>query len=196
MSDVDDLAHARDFLADLDRWYDFCRANQNMTPGQLADSTAFPEDAEQARDILDSITQHADGTLRVIVRVGEDYKLVRWWVDNLLDRNPGTVRDTKRYWEGVRLTVEHARVTLELRGNGVGLHPRNAEGEEQPVEIDKLRRKSRGRPADTDSQLDKRIFDAWKSRQYKTYEELAATFAMNKREVNQAVDRERKRRKK
>lgn len=172
MSDADDLAHARDFLAGLDRWYDFCRANQKLTPGQLADSTRFAEDAEQARDILDGLSQHADGTLRVIVRAGEDYKLVRWWVDSLQDRSPGIVRDTKLYWESVRLTVVHARAILEARmppkqpeakqpeGAGVSHDPAV---DEQAEGIGRGERNRRGRPVDADPKADKRLCQDWQA---------------------------------
>jgi hypothetical protein len=55
------------------------------------------------------------------------------------------------------------------------------------------RQRKRGRPVDTDPKADKRIFDAWSSGSYKTYEELASVLRMNKSAVESAIDRHRKR---
>jgi len=58
------------------------------------------------------------------------------------------------------------------------------------------RRQKRGRPADTDQKQDRRIVDAWKSGEYKSYEDLARALGLARRDVELACERERKRRKK
>jgi len=61
--------------------------------------------------------------------------------------------------------------------------------EHQPVN----RKKHRGRPADTDPGADKRIYDAWKSGQYKRYADLAQVLKLREKDVARAIDRHRKR---
>ena len=51
------------------------------------------------------------------------------------------------------------------------------------------KRKRRGRPPDTDADEDQRIYDAWKTGRYRTYEELAREFGVKKLEVRRAIDR-------
>lgn len=55
--------------------------------------------------------------------------------------------------------------------------------------------KTRGRPVGSDIAGDQRIFDAWRTREYANYAELARVLDKSEREVKCAVDRERKRRK-
>jgi hypothetical protein len=54
-------------------------------------------------------------------------------------------------------------------------------------------KRGRGRPRDTDPEMDKRIFDAWKTGDYKSEAELAREFNISEREVRLARDRHRKR---
>lgn len=51
----------------------------------------------------------------------------------------------------------------------------------------------RGRPQDTDPAEDRRIAEAWATKQYKTREALAQSFGMSKPEAIRAIDRHRKR---
>jgi hypothetical protein len=55
------------------------------------------------------------------------------------------------------------------------------------------RRKKPGRPSDTDPKADERIFDAWKTGQYPSREELARAFGMSLTHAIQALDRHRHR---
>jgi hypothetical protein len=55
-------------------------------------------------------------------------------------------------------------------------------------------KRPRGRPADTDARRDQQIYDAWKSRSYRTFAELARAFREDVRDVKAACERERKRR--
>lgn len=50
-----------------------------------------------------------------------------------------------------------------------------------------------GRRIDTDPKKDKRIFDAWKTGRYPTYEALGRELQKTKHEVKTAIDRHRKR---
>jgi hypothetical protein len=73
-----------------------------------------------------------------------------------------------------------------------------AENESQhsaPIQDTETRRPKRGRPADTNEKEDRRIADAWDSGQHKTYEDLASILHIPKRDVELAIDRDRKRRK-
>ncbi len=56
--------------------------------------------------------------------------------------------------------------------------------------------KKRGRPRDTDPKADKRIYDAWKTGQYRKYSALACAIGITWREVKYAIDRHGKRLKK
>jgi hypothetical protein len=53
--------------------------------------------------------------------------------------------------------------------------------------------RKRGRKPDTDPIGDKRVWDAWQTRQHKSYAELANALGKTKREVMQAIDRHRQR---
>jgi hypothetical protein len=64
---------------------------------------------------------------------------------------------------------------------------------DQKVGSNQSRRK-RGRPRDTNLKEDKRVFDAWQTRQHMTYADLARALGKGEREVKAAIDRERKRR--
>ncbi len=62
-----------------------------------------------------------------------------------------------------------------------------------------LTRKRRGRPKDAvfyDPKKDRRYWDSWKSRRYKTYADCAQAQQITEQELRLAIDRERKRRKK
>jgi len=61
------------------------------------------------------------------------------------------------------------------------------------LEVDKPKRRKPGRPTDTDPKADKRIFDAWNTGQYKTYEDLARKLGLKKRDVKLVIDRHRRR---
>jgi hypothetical protein len=65
-----------------------------------------------------------------------------------------------------------------------------------PIEVAEPRRPRRGRPADTNQKEDRRVADAWRSGAYATYEDLARALNKTKREVELALDRDRKRRNK
>jgi hypothetical protein len=54
-------------------------------------------------------------------------------------------------------------------------------------------RRQRGRPRDTDPIQDQRIFDAWSTGRYRTYQELADELHIDKLEVKWGIDRLRKR---
>ena len=60
----------------------------------------------------------------------------------------------------------------------------------------KTKHRDPGRPADSDKKQDARIYDAWKSRHYRTQKDLANAFNLRVKEVGKAIDRERKRREK
>jgi hypothetical protein len=53
-------------------------------------------------------------------------------------------------------------------------------------------RRAGGRPSDTDPREDQRIAEAWRTRQYATYEALASAIGKTKRDVKLAIDRHRK----
>ena len=55
--------------------------------------------------------------------------------------------------------------------------------------------KPRGRKPDTDPKRDKQIAEAWKSRGYANYKQLASALKMAKADVTRALDRHRKRQK-
>jgi hypothetical protein len=65
----------------------------------------------------------------------------------------------------------------------------------QPMEARSTAQGARkGRPKDTDARQDRRVFDAWQTRAYRTYAELAREMHLTPKEVERALDRERKRR--
>jgi hypothetical protein len=55
------------------------------------------------------------------------------------------------------------------------------------------RKSNRGRKPDTDAKADRRIAEAWDSGHYPTYEDLANELGMDKRDIERALDRHRKR---
>ena len=55
-------------------------------------------------------------------------------------------------------------------------------------------KKKRGRPTDTNHDKDKQIWEAWKMKQFRTYEDFAQATGMEERDVRLAVDRHEKRR--
>lgn len=55
-------------------------------------------------------------------------------------------------------------------------------------------KKRRGRPPMQDAENDKRLFDLWKSGKYKTFEQMALALRMDQDVLEQAIERERKRR--
>lgn len=63
-------------------------------------------------------------------------------------------------------------------------------------ESTKTKRRKSGRPVDTDTRLDRRIFDAWHSKKYRSHREVGEEFRLTSQAVKRAIDRERKRRKK
>lgn len=63
----------------------------------------------------------------------------------------------------------------------------------QPPETRRAGGKKRGRRPDTDPKADKSLFEAWKTRRYKTYAELAEEKNATALEVKRAIDRHRKR---
>jgi hypothetical protein len=54
-------------------------------------------------------------------------------------------------------------------------------------------KRRRGRKPDTDPTADKRVADAWQTRQYRNYEECGQALRMTKKQVKAALDRHRKR---
>lgn len=55
------------------------------------------------------------------------------------------------------------------------------------------RRNPPGRPIDTDPEEDRRIVEAWNTKTYTTYDDLAAKFKTDRLKVKLAIDRDRKR---
>jgi hypothetical protein len=95
-------------------------------------------------------------------------------------RGPDLSGNTRTNPEQVILHLEEA---IEKLGSG------------QPKQVEETNRKAGkpGRPRDTDPQADKRIYDAWNTRGYKTYQELADNLHLKKPVVATAIDRHRKR---
>jgi len=54
-------------------------------------------------------------------------------------------------------------------------------------------KRRRGRKSDTDPKADKRVADAWGTRQYPTYEDCGRELGMTAKEVKAAIDRHRRR---
>jgi hypothetical protein len=100
-----------------------------------------------------------------------------------------------REWdERMRALREKAKAAAEA-ALSLAVPPAGAKQGDQAEGTGRRRRKRRGRPSDTDPKADKRIYDAWQTRQYKNYAELAVALSLSEREVELAVDRVRKRRK-
>ena len=55
------------------------------------------------------------------------------------------------------------------------------------------KKETRGRPSDTDHDADRRIYEAWKTGQYKTYEDLAREKGVKGRDIELALNRHHKR---
>jgi hypothetical protein len=153
--------------------------------------------AEDARDILEIIDIAAPIVMRHIAAIGHNSKLVYdWWNaqcsvdgDNLAQRT----------WGDVRGEVAHAVVLLgaagpsaETPGIDAGSDRAEAKHSERQSEGNKSKRR-RGRKPDTDSRADKRVWEAWRTRSYKTYEQLGVEQRMTAKQVKQAIDRHRHR---
>jgi hypothetical protein len=91
---------------------------------------------------------------------------------------------------------------LTLRAHAVALveaevQPRGANIPGNQGEADQLegseRKRRRGRKPDTNPKADKRVADAWRTRQYKTYEECSNALGLSEKHVKHALDRHRKR---
>jgi hypothetical protein len=93
---------------------------------------------------------------------------------------PVVVRTASPFWQPrlpERLITEDSKVRAkDVQKRGAG-----------------KKRRRRGRPQDTDPAADKRLFDAWQSGHYNTYEELAHEFRMSKLDVERAIGRHQKR---
>lgn len=133
------------------------------------------------------------------------------WLLRILYReyNVTTARATERY-DVVRITPAAAAeyliasgITLPdvlakynapadvRQGNPIAV-PTEAPGENKSRKGKPYRT---GRPTDTDPKQDRRIADAWATRNYRTHQELADAMGLDKHAVKTALDRERKRRK-
>jgi hypothetical protein len=73
-------------------------------------------------------------------------------------------------------------------------HPESTQAGTGRAGKQRRKRRQRGRPTSTDLQTDKRVYDAWKSKRYKNYKELALEMRISESEVKLIIDRERKRR--
>jgi hypothetical protein len=80
-----------------------------------------------------------------------------------------------------------------IEGKAVILHRALQEKELREPKNPKEGQRGRGRPRDTDPQVDQRIWDAWKSGEHKTYDDLARLLGTSAREVELAIDRHRRR---
>jgi hypothetical protein len=63
---------------------------------------------------------------------------------------------------------------------------------EDPARSQK-KKSGHGRPPDSDKRADQQIADAWKTRSYRTYEELGIQLHKSAKEIKSALDRHRKR---
>jgi hypothetical protein len=63
----------------------------------------------------------------------------------------------------------------------------------QQVKLRSAKKRNRGRPVDTDRKDDKRIYEAWKTRQYKTYADCGQALGKPERETYLAIERHRAR---
>jgi hypothetical protein len=83
--------------------------------------------------------------------------------------------------------------------HGAGAPRANGGSQTPPANIAPARgaavKHRRGRKVDTDAKADKRIADAWETRSYKTYEECGTALGKPTKQVKDAIDRNRKRRK-
>jgi hypothetical protein len=95
-----------------------------------------------------------------------------------------------------RLGIRWPQSVNEARG-GAGAHQTRSEQAEAAnagrEQAHTERAGKRGRPTDTDPKADKKISDAWRTDQYKTYADLAGTMRIPTQEVKHAIDRNRKR---
>jgi hypothetical protein len=109
---------------------------------------------------------------------------------------------------------KYRRKTAEVRGSTTNLEaaarPERAH-ESSTAEIDLIangpavrpstnavpagKKSKRGRKADTDSKADQRIAEAWGTKSYRSYAELANEFGISERDVEKAIDRHRHRKK-
>lgn len=55
------------------------------------------------------------------------------------------------------------------------------------------RRRRQGRPQSSDPKADQKVYDAWRTRGWRTFEELGSVLGMSHYDVRRAVDRHRKR---
>lgn len=100
-----------------------------------------------------------------------DFELTKYWTTP--DRWFAYVAQRRRRYEAAFVSTETANPSDNKRT--------------------KLKQARRGRPVDTDPQADQRIDDAWKSGRYNDYEELARALDLQRRQVELAIDRHRKR---
>jgi hypothetical protein len=95
----------------------------------------------------------------------------------------------------LRLCRERQEEESTAAGSDEG-NSNRAEQEKKPVtkgSAGSTKRRKRGRPADTDTKADKRIYEAWKSQRHKTYADLALALGITTRTVKEAIDRHRQR---
>jgi hypothetical protein len=99
-----------------------------------------------------------------------------------------TMHDSPGYFELMPSQIRYWQIEmLSLRALAAGKGKIKEKREVGP-------RPPRGRKPDTDPKDDQRIADAWGSKQYKTYDELAKELGMDVRDVKHALDRVRWRR--
>jgi hypothetical protein len=117
---------------------------------------------------------------------------------DLLDKNQGT-----QFGEYLQLSDDWQQAMRILRSAAAPPRTSAGQGEQagtsheqggtgQEAGSHKKHRK-RGRPTDTDPKADEKIWDAWRTGEYKTYEGLARAFTKPMRDVRAALERHRKR---
>ncbi|MCK5270689.1 MAG: hypothetical protein KAJ46_07890 [Sedimentisphaerales bacterium] len=121
----------------------------------------------------------------------DDYWIDRIWqyLSNLSTRQEYETGDKLR--KAIKLQLKFVEYNLERATNDSTPETSTDTGQAKA----KQSKGKRGRPVDTDVEGDKKIFKAWDTRRYKCYEDLALKLNSNKRAVQLAIDRHRKREK-
>ncbi len=109
--------------------------------------------------------------------------LAKWRREKLgrLDGEIGVVQSLG-FWSVLADVARASLYAIDVLTGGTVADPRRTSPRKKP-----------GRKPDTDPKKDKQIADAWKTGQYKTYEDCAEELGKTQREVKLAIDRDRKR---
>lgn len=95
-----------------------------------------------------------------------------------------------RYGQALQLAIDDYLSTRGMLGTAVAAESLatapNKRGNRAPG-------RKRGGPRRYDAASDRKVLQAWKSRRYKQYADLAAEFNLKPGDVKRAIDRERKR---